>query len=1734
MELQAQSGTTAPSPDQTKPSFKDIETLYDQNRFVDAYQLCSAYFEDISKANGLAIRNIILLGRLARRLGGFDLHNQIFDIARDVAPDNPIVRHFAGRTKNAHNHILRHLQEVEKMSVDAFDTDADRASWLGSTACLYALIRDFDTAHRHLDQAFSLETERAWIHCCRAEVLCMEDRWEDALKPVEMAWEMSPGMPQATITMGRILAKKDGVRLAAGRLREIAWQTQSYESMATILWYLCADAERRSGAEAREMAMEAQALSGRLDTIAPLKDDHFASTVAIIQTEIAWLLRDFDTMRTLDAAVEHPFYEAVLKHIETAPSMDVTVARHTPVYQKHNTCLPASVATVLSRFDRHIDVDALSDELTFSGTALWRVIDWLVERDYTAVPFIADRDISLQLLDNGLPFVLCVKSVSLYHAMAAIGVDKAAGVLLVHDPSQSRMEKYLLSELGKTEVPFGLEALAIAPKEESQILSLIPKTASAPYAAYLDYQRTVMTKGNNAGLAVIKKLGDAYPGHPFLTRLESIHSGRRGMAAPAIKRQLKLLREYKDCEHVRQELLNSLYHTENTHLIRKVLAQLVLKKRMPGFSAAQKWQYVPAEYVAQFATYGAMMELGETSVDKLLWEAIEREPVHAGCHHALGDYHSMKENIPASLLPYRCAAMLDLENHHYARAYLNALAKVRRLDEGKAFLERRTEKLGSSLGGGEVWITLIEACEDYGFPVEATDAMNRALAARPEDPFLLHWAVKFWSRMGDGQNSSDCLDALKQSGNMLLYHSAATAYHRMRGQWRRAFRHCKKWLSEEPRNPITLREYLDLYATSEGRYAALNLAEKWWGRNKGNDEIELVFLDRLKELHENDRQLDILRSRIKRNPYDVWAHRELGFLLIQVIDIGEHRDMAAIGQELESTIATCKRLAPDDAVISALEADWANYQGERDRAVTLYKKAIAQDPAYGYAYQSIWSLSSHQPEEERMDLFKSLEKTMLLTTDFLYLAETLLTMAAESFGSAEAHRIADRWLERYPKDPEVSKAKVVLLLDYGQGRTDAEKAVTLLQSYIERFPYEPTLKYMLSRAYRILQDDTNWVKTSHAIVKQFPLSSIQRRQLSEYFQHNDDFGKAIEILRRGIYVRPLDAWLRHDLIALLFQRGENEEAKELLQESFSKIPEDITFRIRMVDLLFDHGEDALAVDVARLGTEVYPDGAALWKHYGDAVWRSSLTSDMTAVEEIYLKALEFNSRFQDAADRLAQLYTNQNRFDEARSVIAEQVPHHVEKGALLTRLAWIERQAGDKMKATKQLVKVVEEWPTERWPWLLLIEWIEADENWLLAKSTLKNVHPVMDEDPDFVSDKLYLLHRAGEVDTQAEWETLLHNFPEHEKAYCLRFDILLDAGELDDAEQILDSIESRLPNSPYLMARRVALNTDRQEFEKAVEAAMKLFQLRYDVGRWCQGTVLKSFKDYHQMPLLIGTAIGEWEKGTYIEPNCFRHIIGLVHVIWKTEMWFPLLGKLFGRQPEVINRLRQLLDVAMERDDQRGSYTATILGRLDDFNQRKYLIDFAQQHTQLAQSKTALWQIIGYAYVTGSTREIEKARQWLAPWRQHDGCEMWIVSNLIIAIEHSRKLRLQQKMEQILLDAGDGLRSLPPDNLLQFVASKYCEAALRTGRAEDFLSMAGQYENVLRDNTSGYWNKPEEKDLPWAILQFVGLLTSDPSDVKTITKSFKSSAGSFVLRSWVLPEWKKWAKRIKAGGLTI
>jgi len=104
----------------------------------------------------------------------------------------------------------------------------------------------------------------------------------------------------------------------------------------------------------------------------------------------------------------------------------------------------------------------------------------------------------------------------------------------------------------------------------------------------------------------------------------------------------------------------------------------------------------------------------------------------------------------------------------------------------------------------------------------------------------------------------------------------------------------------------------------------------------------------------------------------------------------------------------------------------------------------------------------------------------------LPIAGSMVFMLAERFGVDFAEEIVTRWEARRPNDPEVVKAAADLLLKYGHGRSDDERAIAMLEPAVQRFPYHPDLRFSLARARLNLGQDAEAEDTLREIIRRHP------------------------------------------------------------------------------------------------------------------------------------------------------------------------------------------------------------------------------------------------------------------------------------------------------------------------------------------------------------------------------------------------------------------------------------------------------------------------------------------------------------------------------------------------------------------------------------------------------------------------------------------------------------------------
>jgi len=230
-------------------SLPQVQSLYDQNRFLEAFGLTEGYWKKSQRLEELSSDELIFAGRLAARVGGSRLSRRLLRAAFEVNPRDARVRYFTLSLRWRKLNLFDELRQWEvNPELDGADADT-QASWLASQAVIWASYRDFDRAESCLERAKSLRSERSWVFSCESDVFRLKDRRNDALRSAEIAWEMNQGTPYGTRSLGESLVSLGRIPEAAARLSAAASTSESFEVALLACWYACALAETIEGDE---------------------------------------------------------------------------------------------------------------------------------------------------------------------------------------------------------------------------------------------------------------------------------------------------------------------------------------------------------------------------------------------------------------------------------------------------------------------------------------------------------------------------------------------------------------------------------------------------------------------------------------------------------------------------------------------------------------------------------------------------------------------------------------------------------------------------------------------------------------------------------------------------------------------------------------------------------------------------------------------------------------------------------------------------------------------------------------------------------------------------------------------------------------------------------------------------------------------------------------------------------------------------------------------------------------------------------------------------------------------------------------------------------------------------------------------------------------------------------------------------------------------------------------------
>jgi predicted Zn-dependent protease len=1678
----SQGSQTAFSKSSLSLSLKQLQSLYDQNLFQQAYELTAPYWNPATRIEEFSAEEIVFAIRLAARLGGPRISRRLALIAKERFSHDPQVRYYTSHIFRPRERLFDDFRALET-EPELKGADAEtQSSWLAYSAVRWASIRDFRRAHQCIEQARLWKVKDSWILSCESDVLGMEDRWDEALSAAELSWEISPGTPYAAQSLGSSLLNLRKVEDAARRLAAAAEQSESFELPMLACWYLCALAETHAGDERTRIIHLAEELAAKMPRLAPLADRVTRASFARTMLDIAEMADEHEAMERWADEARSPFHRKMLENLRKNP---VGIRIRLPfkrAIQKHNECLPTSIGSAMEATGTPVDSGAMAAEITFGGTAEWTAAEWLEKRGFAVRFFTATPEVSARLIKQGFSFVVTLESDSNAHAVAVVGMDEAAGTMIVHDPQGFRTTEYLMEPFGRDEAPLGPRAmLAVLPEKTSLLDQLLPPDDTEAAAAREAYKRAEFLHGPEAARNVVTRMEKRLPSHPVTRMMKALEAHQEGRAGAALAEFQQLFESFPASAFIRSNLLACCRSLGNTAMMRDILAGVVERGLVPGIQSQQEWLYPPSTYVVEFADLLRTSAQTRGKALSLLHSLIRRYTACGPAWHVLADLLWNERDIPGALLGYRIGAYLHDRDEHYAKAYCDALAQTGREQDGLAWLESRVRRFGSSPQAVITWTTWIDALEEWGHPERALTAAQEALACHKDSAELLAFLVPFFARMGHWADAESLLKRLEQAGNPALFNEASVAFYRMQGELPKAIQYAEDWLRESPLSMRARYQLIDLVAKRDGTASAIQRARDWLLEYPAHDQMEQLYCQQLdRNGFTSWRKYSVLLRRVKRNAEDGWAWRELAFSAIYHFELKDGKLQQRLASRIHRFLAECDRTSAGDSITLRAHAQWAEAQGQWAEAVEAWLLAIDHDPAGMYSYNHAWDCAARQAPEQRRAVWDRMEAALLRQHGRSSVAREVLTLAAQRFGVSVAEEAVTRWRAIRPDDPEVVEGSVDLLLRHGHGRPDYERALEMLAPELQRFPFQLGLRFSHADALRKLRRFSEAEQVLEEILRRHPDNSAAQVQLAWVNHHHHRTEEALSGLQNAAQRDPQNTSLLQAQVEILIEVKKFLEASTLIELVSQRFPADVTWRENAISLLFDCGEPESAVQTARQGIVQHPRGAYLWLLLGRTLNNHRGFAAQGEIEACFRRSLELNRGLFSAADYLAMVMVEQRRYTEAEEVVLRTESRCGDNSPARARVAWIHRKSGQKRDGLAEMCALVRHAPWCEWGWQVLMDWLVEDKSWDKAREILGAVPPEIRTNTQLRYKRLEALGKAALPSDvlDAEWNSLLHDFPEDLSLHLLRYDSLIECNRRTEGAQVLDIIRPLYPDSLFVLARLVEVLTQEKNKEEAVSKLMSVFFAQVEPSSWPAEYAWQAIKNAGLDNAAYAQARTYLERGQRPTRSAISRLAAYAmeegaeakvarQPYWRT--WFPNRGA-----KELLQRLKSLDSFP----EAQGPHRSVFLRQLSNFGYMRLVIRHWRKHKAEIESDAESWAEVARAFT--ALDQNSEGRKFIAPWRERRGVAMWVVANYVVCSPGLSKKQLRE----VRSACHDALLGLPHDHCgryLAYVEAEVC-ALLKdaNGFQETWKRHKEYFDGKLEDNE---WFEVERRylmaDLP-------------------------------------------------------
>jgi tetratricopeptide (TPR) repeat protein len=1645
-------GLSAPLTDTGRLPLGKLHDLYDQHRFLDAWKASAALWVPSTDVDQLSIDELIFAARLAVRVGGSRLSRSLFRKARKREPANPLVRYFTNHLDEPRKLLLDELVAFESNPKVCDNDDQQQANWLGAHAYTWALLRNRARAQDLLQQAHALSPDSAWLYSLEANAHGFADDWQSSLRSAERAWELDPRSSWAGTSLATALLNLGQIQESVRYLTLATENTQSIQLVQSACWHQCAIAEVLEGDDRSEALAKARALTLQLEPLSPLADKEFKNAVARAWLDIAQLADDRAEMERWTTEARSPFHRQVLANLKRNPDGRRIRLPYLRTVQKHLECVPTSVSSALSATGIDVSVEELAADVTFGGTAEWAAADWLRNKGLHVRLFAATPETAAKLIDAGIGFVVSWDADDSGHAVAIVGMDHAAGVAVVHDPTSFRSTEYLLCVFDPGSSPLGVLGMAAVTAERANELDgILPPEAAIVEAAQAQLKALTLYEPSTSS-PIVADIVTRFPSHPgtkYLQAIQGLEEGRMGRALASFR---ELFDRFPNAPALRARLMNACRAMGDTALLRHTLQTVAETGSIPGVESQSDWIRPHPRYVCEYADLLRSSSETKRHATTLLRSVLNRNWASSAAWHILADLRWDQRDIDSALLAYSIASFLAPHNEHYARAYVDVLCQNHRIEEGLRWLENRVQEMGSSSQGASTWITWIGVLEDRGYPERAIAACENALVQHESVTALQAFAVPFLARMGRWDDAEKQLHFLESGPSKAAFHEAAVAFHRMSGQTAAALQDAEAWVAEIPRSMAARYTQLDLISSVYGQNAAAARAAEWMREHPANEDFEQAFCQHA----QNNfywRKIRVLRMRVKRNREDSWAWRELVFSSINAFERADQTHRNRLRTRIEANLVEVDRLAAGNSATIRAHGLWKEAQGDWNGAVDRYLETIRSEPDHFYAYRRAWECSARLSEQKRRALWDAIEPVYLNNSCHLPNSLEMMRLLAVSFGPREVEKIVEGWRRRRPDDPNVLEAAADLLLDNGHGRSDGLRALELLLAAVYRFPYHSGLRFSLARACRATGDYEGANKVFEELVRRRPDNTAALTQLAWIQKQEGNTQLALETLERASLQEPQQSGPFDTRAQILIEENRYEAAQKVLQDGLTALPDSVGMYQRAIQLFNQCGQPAKAVEAARQGVRAYPHGAYLWLLLGKTLKDSPQFAASGEIEACLRKSVQLNCGLFEAADWLAMLLVEQRNDKEAIDLLSAIEPKMHDPSPVLGRLAWVKRRSGAKQEAVTDLAAVLRNAPWYDWGWKLLLSWLDEDKNWASCRDLLQIVPPQMMTDVGFRQGRLLLLekHKVDSSSTNAEWDELLADFPEDVDLHLRRFDSLQGAGHPADAASVLRRINSIAADNVYFLARLAHVECQEKKFGGALEHALTVCFAATEPSPWPADQVWEHLHKAGMSGALSEQFLARLRDGARPTRRALVHYADRI----LDQRAVPLVPKWIrnswlNHSTRQVTKLTRLLEQSKWLE---GIYVADMMSVLNRRHyQRLALSWWNRLRAKGLESNSDVWAQAGRSMVNLGKKRA--AKQLLKDWRTRTGIGMWVLANYLLCLSRLRS----DDLKEVIATCRGALAGLPHDHCARYLAYMEAEACVLAGDKPRLIDASNRY----------------------------------------------------------------------------